>query len=62
MYLCVRYNAAPTVEAFIVHLRVNFKHEVLLLLEVCDGVENITHGEDSAAVRSPVLHVRRPFL
>lgn len=42
--------------------RVNLEHEVLLLFEVCDGVENIAHGQDGAAVRPPVLHVRRAFL
>lgn len=42
--------------------RVNLEHKVLLLLEVCDGVENIAHGQDGAAVGPPVLHVRRAFL
>lgn len=45
-----------------VHSRINFEHKVLLLLEVCDGVENITHGKHSAAIGSSVLHVRWAFL
>lgn len=43
-------------------LRVNFEHKVLLLLEVRDGVEHVAHGEDGAAVRPSVLHVRRALL
>lgn len=42
--------------------RVNFEHKVLLLLEVRDGVEHVTHGEYGAAVRPSVLHVRRALL
>lgn len=42
--------------------RVNLEHKVLLFFEVRDGVKNIAHGQDSAAVRPPVLHVRRAFL
>lgn len=42
--------------------RVNLEHKVLLFFEVGDGVENVAHGQDSAAVRPPVLHVRRAFL
>lgn len=42
--------------------RINLEHKVLLFFEVCDGMENIAHGQHSAAVRPPVLHVRRAFL
>lgn len=42
--------------------RVNLEHKVLLFFEVRDGVEHVAHGQDSAAVRPPVLHVRRAFL
>lgn len=42
--------------------RVNFEHKVLLLLEVRDGVEHVAHGEDGAAVRPSVQHVRRALL
>lgn len=42
--------------------RVNLEHKVLLFLEVCDGMENVAHGQDGAAVGPPVLHVRGAFL
>lgn len=48
--------------ASVLYLRVNFEHEVLLLFEVGDGVENITHGEYSAAIRPPILHMWWAFL
>lgn len=48
--------------ASVVYLRINFEHKVLLLFEVGDGVENITHGKYSAAIRSPILHMRWAFL
>lgn len=42
--------------------RVNLEHKVLLFFEVCDGVENVAHGQHGAAVGPSVLHVRRAFL
>lgn len=45
-----------------VYSRINFEHKVFLLFEVCDGVENIAHGKNSAAIRSSVLHMRWAFL
>lgn len=50
-------RAAP-----LLYSRINFEHKVFLLFEVRDGVENITHGEHSAAIRPSVLHMRQAFL
>lgn len=44
------------------HLRVDFQDKVFLLFELRDGLQHVAHGQDSTAVRSAVLDVRRTLL
>lgn len=39
------------------HSRVDFKHKVLFLFWVCDGAEDITHGQGSTAIWSSILYM-----